>query len=156
MQVLETSVDYSEVSPIVVFRGEGGELITVRMAANAPTSEEDVITAAKAMLVQVATVSDASPLQKEQPDIDREAIYTLEYRDKHAVRSVPSVVLPNLEAVREEVMRSAVDLWGYALTRQEAPTGWAVRARDKVGNIVAVVDFEEARDQRAEDALRDS
>jgi hypothetical protein len=67
------------------------------------------------------------------------------------VRRVEGVELPDLEAVRHEALRSAIDLLDDAAeSRQD---GWAVRVRDGDGSVVVSVDFEEARQERATAAM---
>ncbi len=59
--------------------------------------------------------------------------YMLEYLDQGTLRSVP-ISLPNMDAVRDEVRRSARDLLKGALLKQDKPSGRAVRALDGEGN----------------------
>lgn len=59
------------------------------------------------------------------------------------VRIMPGITLPNLGAVQEEVNRSGEDMWKDALDKPETPVGWAVRARNDRGDIVATCTYEE-------------
>ncbi|UVK57374.1 hypothetical protein DBIPINDM_008315 (plasmid) [Mesorhizobium sp. AR02] len=70
-------------------------------------------------------------------------LYTFEYQDKGVMRVMPGISLPTHQAVQDEVNRSAEDLWRDALDKAEAPVGWAVRARNSKGDIVASCSYEE-------------
>ncbi|TPK93083.1 MULTISPECIES: hypothetical protein [unclassified Mesorhizobium] len=59
--------------------------------------------------------------------------------------------MPNLEAVHDEALRSAVDLLDDAAEPRQ--DGWAVRVRGGGGDVVLSVDFEEARQERATTAM---
>ncbi|WP_413813940.1 DUF6894 family protein [Mesorhizobium sp. Root695] len=48
--------------------------------------------------------------------------------------------------------RSAEDLWRDALSNNRAPTGWAVRARDAQGTVVASIDYSELQKLSVDDA----
>jgi hypothetical protein len=58
---------------------------------------------------------------------------------------MPGISMPNLQSVQDEVNRSAEDLWKDALDKSEAPVGWAVRARDASGEIVATWTYEDKK-----------
>ncbi|TIV79708.1 MAG: hypothetical protein E5V93_09050 [Mesorhizobium sp.] len=59
--------------------------------------------------------------------------------------------MPDLEAVRHEALRSAIDLLDDAA--EPIQDGWAVRVRGGDGAVVVSVDFEEARQERATAAM---
>lgn len=141
MEIIDTTVSDGGSHRTMRLLGQGGESVSVTLTAREEETDDEFIARAKAMLVQAGTFTEEMPTDR--PDHLRPERYALEYLDKGEVRIMPGVELPSLEALQEEVMRSARDLWTDALSRQEAPTGWAVRARDASGEIVASVDFEE-------------
>ena len=146
MQILDTVVERGD--PIAVrFVGEGGESIAVTLRTTAVWSDDEAIARAKVMLLHAARfqeglAADAAPL----PAAPGDPSYTLEYLENGQVRQLPAATFPSLAAVTEECARSAEDLWRDALSKSEAPTGWAVRARDQAGELVATVTYEDARD----------
>ncbi|MFI0847336.1 DUF6894 family protein [Mesorhizobium sp. IMUNJ 23232] len=141
MEILATIVVDQGNHRCLELRGEGGESIKVTLTSRPPETSEECTARAKAILIQAATVHQAPNMgftEHPQPQW-----FALEYLDKGEVRVMPGVEFPSVEAVQGEVMRSAKDLWTDALSREETPTGWAVRARDSNGNVVASVAFEE-------------
>ena len=153
MQVLETEVRRGGATPTVAFHGEGGESVAVTLANGIDLDDRALIEKARATLVQVARfgsidrTSVGSALSEEAP-ADQQ--YTLEYQDRGEVRTVSGVSLDGLGLVKEECRRSAKDLWEDALSRGDAPVGWAVRARDQNGEIVASVEFEDLQQESAQ------
>ncbi|PBB83322.1 hypothetical protein [Mesorhizobium sp. WSM3876] len=146
MQLVNIEVLREGATPVVTFRGEGGEKIAVTFAPGPALPDENLVAKAKATLVQVATFSNeldedagTALTEKEAP----QQSYTLEYQDKGEVRLVTGLSFPSLDLVQEECRRSAKDLWDDALSRGEAPVGWAVRARSQDGTVVASVDYEQ-------------
>ena len=152
MEILATIVVDQGNHRCLELRGEGGESIKVTLTSRPPEISEEFTARSKAILIQAATVHQAPNIGlTEHPQPQR---FALEYLDKGEVRVMPGVEFPSVEAVRGEVMRSAKDLWTDALSRQEAPTGWAVRARNSKGEVVASVDFEEIQQSmNSEEAL---
>ena len=139
MEVLEIVVSNN----VVEFRGEGGDNITVTVAQQGILSPEELIEKSKVMLLHAAKFGVDEENSAERPMADAGDAYRLEYHDNGEIREVGGLVFPNLDAVRDECRRSAQDLWKDALSRGEAPVGWAVRARNRRGDIVASVDFSE-------------
>jgi hypothetical protein len=145
MHILETVVSRQAV-PVVEFRGEGGEQVAVTLAApELMLDDQTLIAKAKTMMARLGGAEVLQPVETfglaGEPGRDR--TYTLEYQDKGIVRALGGLSFPTVEAVAVECRRSAEDLWQDALSRGEAPVGWAVRARDGNGTIVATVDFAE-------------
>lgn len=151
MQILETIVDNGPF-PTVRFVGEGGEAVSVSLAFEASLDDAQLIAKAKVFLLHAANFegAEAGP-SADRPETVRDSSYTLEYRDNGQVRDLAGLTFPTLDAVLEECRRSADDLWQDALSRSEAPVGWAVRARDATGEIVASVDYEDVRKMHEED-----
>ncbi|CCV05655.1 hypothetical protein MESS2_1630012 [Mesorhizobium metallidurans STM 2683] len=128
---------------VVEFLGEGGEAVTVTMAVGyVEKADSELIETAKQMLVQVVPF-DRHEFGSAAPERSEAEIYTFEYQDKGIIRLMPGISLPGLEAVRDEVYRSAKDLWKDAPDKAEAPVGWAVRARNSQGDIEATCTYEE-------------
>ena len=112
---------------VVEFLGEGGEAVTVTMAVGYVEKDDtELIETAKQMLVQVVAF-DRHKFGSAATERSEAGAYTFEYQDKGIIRLMPGISLPSLEAVRDEVYRSAEDLWKDALDKAEAPVGWAVR-----------------------------
>ncbi|WP_095205294.1 DUF6894 family protein [Mesorhizobium carmichaelinearum] len=148
MQIIETVVENGPF-PRVRFVGEGGEAISVSLAYDSARDDVQLIAKAKVLLLHAAAFDDDSGATdasaRTRPESGRPASYTLEYRDKGQVRELAGLSFPTLQAVLDECRRSAADLWQDALSRGDAPVGWAVRAKDASGTIVATVDFEDVR-----------
>ncbi len=147
MHIVRTAVSRGS-SDGVAFEGEGGETVTVTLSGREQQTDEELVETARAVLLQVARFG--MPEEFSVPAGGSHHRYALEYRDKDAVLTIPPVDLPNLAAVRAEIRQSAKDLWKDALSNSESPTGWAVRARDETGAIVASIDFEEVRHEPVE------
>lgn len=162
MEIVDTRVLQGRDVHLVEFQGEGNEQVRVTLAAGySKRTDDQLIDAAKAMLVQVATfgVDLGSPQDNPDPvvqDLNRPALdadsYTLEYQEGGIVRQMPNIKLPHLGAVEEEVRRSAEDLQRDAVADNRSPTGWAVRARDAQGTIVASIDYSELAQTSSDDA----
>jgi hypothetical protein len=157
MHILETVVSRQTV-PVVEFRGESGEQIAVTLAApELMLDDQTLIAKAKTVVARLAEAEVQPPLETfglaGEPARDRH--YTLEYQDKGIVRALVGLTFPSAEAAAAECRRSAEDLWQDALSRGEAPVGWAVRARDANGAIVAAVDFAEFQKGPADAASLD-
>jgi hypothetical protein len=133
-------VHRNTVTHVVEFLGEGGEAVTVTIIPGDDGREDaDLIETAKQMMVQVVAFDrPALGIGEESTDL-----YTFEYQDKGVIRIMPGITLPHLQAVEEEVRRSAKDLWRDALDNSVAPVGWAVRARNASGDVVATCSYEE-------------
>lgn len=132
---------------VVEFRVGDGQMVTVTMSDREQQTDEQLVETARAILLKVA--------HSDMPDIGSvtgaaaKHCYALEYRDGDEVLTIPPVDLPDLDAVRAELRQSAIDLLKDALSHAGFPTGWAVRARDETGAIVASIDFEEVRHETA-------
>ncbi|PBC07652.1 hypothetical protein [Mesorhizobium sp. WSM3859] len=164
MQVLDTTIHASPKGATVEFVGEGGENIAVTMVVSNPLlGDAALVDRAREMMLQCATFSYQA--EGDRPDGKADAgrpgtgrltdtshgPYTFEYREDGSVRRLEGVELPDLEAVRHEALRSAIDLLDDAAeSRQD---GWAVRVRGRDGSVVVSVDFEEARQERATAAM---
>ena len=143
MELVDTVVRRDALRNIVEFLGEGGEAVSVTIAAGYEGKPDDELVAtAKEMMVQLLAF-DLTNVGTPQAAEQASQVYTFEYQDKGVVRAMPGISLPSLRAVQEEVNRSAEDLWKDALDRAEAPVGWAVRARDASGEIVAICNYED-------------
>ncbi|BCG86531.1 hypothetical protein MesoLj113c_26410 [Mesorhizobium sp. 113-3-9] len=156
MQILETIVDNGPF-PTVRFLGEGGEAISVSLAFEASLEDAQLIAKAKVLLLHAAGFENPETGHTaDRPEPVRDASYTLEYRDNGQVRDLAGLTFPTLDAVLEECRRSADDLWQDALSRGHAPVGWAVRARDAKGDIVATVEYEDIRKTHEADTADNS
>jgi len=148
MQILETVVENGPF-PTVRFVGEGGEAISVSLAYDGALDDVQLIAKAKVLLLHAAAFDEdsgaADASMRSQLESGRAASYTLEYQDKGQVRELAGLSFPTLQAVLDECRRSAADLWQDALSRGETPVGWAVRAKDASGAVVATVDYEDVR-----------
>lgn len=164
MQVLDTAIHADPKGATVEFLGEGGEKIAVTMIVSDPLlGDAALVDRAREMMVQCATFG---PTERDgpvsngdtaRPGVDsqsdtRQDLYTFEYREGGSVRRVEGVELPNLEAVHDEALRSAIDLLDdtAAEPRQD---GWAVRVRGGDGEVVLSVDFDDARREKAAAAM---
>jgi hypothetical protein len=162
MEIVGTRVIQGREADLVEFQGEGGEQVRVTLATGGnPRTEEQLIDAAKVVLVQIATFGMMPEAPQEGPEpvaqdfsepVDADN-YTLEYQDAGLVRQMADIKLPHLGAVKEEVRRSAQDLWRDARDNNRSPTGWAVRARDANGTIVASIDYSELQQGASDDAV---
>ncbi|MGX9146334.1 DUF6894 family protein [Mesorhizobium sp. 128a] len=139
MQLVDTVVHRRTPNDVVEFVGEGGEAISVTMKPKEGKDDAALVEAAKLLLVQVVAF-DGPVIGSAAKDSD---VYTFEYQDKGVIRVMPGISLPTHQSVEDEVKRSAEDLWRDALERAEAPVGWAVRARNSNGDIVASCSYEE-------------
>lgn len=142
MELMNTVVRRHTFGNVVEFLGEGGETVSVTIAAGYEGRRDDeLVEAAKQMMIQIVAF--------DRPDVEipdtggSSELYTFEYQDKGIIRAMPGISLPNLKAVQDEVNRSAEDLWKDALEKSEAPVGWAVRARNASGEIVAICTYED-------------
>ncbi|PBC02778.1 hypothetical protein [Mesorhizobium sp. WSM3860] len=159
MQVLETQIlSKSEGVVTVEFLGEGGEKISVTMAASDPRpkcGDTALIDRAKEMMVQCAVFETAEDRSGQESDRDLsepakpDSPFTFEYRDNDGLRQLKGVELPNLEAVHDEALRSAIDLLDDTAA-EGGQQGWAVRVRDGDGKIVLSIDFDDAKRKKAE------
>ncbi|RUV85102.1 hypothetical protein EOA75_27675 [Mesorhizobium sp. M1A.F.Ca.IN.022.07.1.1] len=158
MQVLETQiVSNSEGVVTVEFLGEGGEKIAVTMAGSDPRptyGDTALIDRAKEMMVQCAVFETVEHRSAQERNRDfsepakPDSPFTFEYRDHDGVRQLKGVEFPNLEAVHDEALRSAIDLLDDTAA-EGGQQGWAVRVRDANGKIVLSIDFHEAKRKKA-------
>lgn len=164
MQVLDTAIHASPKGATVEFLGEGGEGIAVTMIVSDPLlGDAALIDRAREMMLQCAAFGGPSERDgpdgmvnagrpgNERPSDTNQGPYTFEYREGGSVRRLEGVELPDLEAVRHEALRSAIDLLDDAA--EPGQDGWAVRVRGGDGAVVVSVDFEEARQERATAAM---
>lgn len=167
MQIIRTEIEQdlsTEEHPIVrvMFKGEGGECVIVDMAdVDALALDEDAaIKRAKAVLVQTATfdVSVNEYDARSNGNFDQVSvteatdqsggIYVFEYRDGDGVRRVPPSRMPSLNAAREEALRCAVELLADLDLSAGALPDWLIRIYDDDGNLLAVVDVQQANEAR--------
>jgi hypothetical protein len=167
MQIIRTEVeqDHSAAEhPIlrVKFQGEGGERVIVDMAdVDALAGDEDAaIARAKAVLVQTATFDVAvneydarSNGNFDQVTVtgatdQSGGIYVFEYRDGDGARRVPPSRMPSLDVAREEALRCAVELLADLDPNADALPNWLIRIYDDNGNLLAVIDVQEAQAAR--------
>jgi hypothetical protein len=165
MQVVETLVIRANGELTVEFTGEGGDVINVHFAnAGEPAGDAEAIEKARAVMVQVATfeesagadeVDAASPDEIDPVyDIGRrdvpgaEVTCVLEYMEAGQINRTEQVTLPSMEATAAEVERSAIHVVESFGTPDDLQ-GWAVRAVDADGNVLALITFEQARDLAA-------
>lgn len=148
MHIVRTVVTRGEQSD-VRFEGDHGESVTVTLADRQRRTDDQLMLEARDVLLQAARyVPDDVPFA---PGRNRALqCYILEYRDGDEVLAIPPVDLPDLDAVRAEIRQSAMDLWKDALSNAKSPTGWAVRAKDASGAIVASIDFDELQHEPVE------
>jgi hypothetical protein len=143
MELVNTVVRRDAPGNVVEFIGEGGEAVSVTIAAGCEGKPDDELVAtAKQMMIQLVAF-DLNNVGTSQAAEQASQVYTFEYLDKGMIRAMPGISLPSLRAVQDEVNRSAEDLWKDALDKAEAPVGWAVRARDASGEIVAICTYED-------------
>jgi hypothetical protein len=132
-------------------------------AANASPSiyaerehEEEALARASAILVQTAAfglaVKDYDAKSNSNSDEVAVAtvgnrtgrVYIFEYRDGEGSLQVLSSEMPSFAAAREEAVRSAVDLLMDVQPGVGDPTGWLVRVRNQAGEVLCVIDVQEA------------
>jgi hypothetical protein len=144
----------------VLFCGEGGDCVTVDMAAVEAVDDQAAIDRARAILVQTATFGTAandydarSNGNFDEVDVlaangENGAVYIFEYRDGDGSRQVPAAKMPSFEAAREEAIRCAIDLLVDLEPGTDALTGWLVRVRGANGELLCAVDVQEAEAAR--------
>ena len=144
----------------VLFCGEGGDCVTVDMAAVDADDDQMAIDRARAILVQTATFSLAaneydarSNGNFDEVDVlaanaENGAVYIFEYRDGDSSRQVPAAKMPSFDAAREEAVRCAIDLLVDLEPGTDALTGWLVRVRGANGELLCDVDVQEAEAAR--------
>ena len=165
MQVLDTAIHASPGTVTVEFVGEGGENIAVTMVVSNPLLDQSaLVDRAKELMVQCAAFGGLPAQDRPQGNVDSgrpgierqsdasEGPYVFEYREGGSMRRLEGVELPNLEAVHDDALRSAIDLLGDAATGP-LQDGWAVRVRGGDGEVVLSVDFDEARREKAAAAM---
>lgn len=169
MQLLNTEV-FPTLAPTgepilrVTFHGEGGECVTVDMTYAETENEEATLARARAILVQTAAFGLAANDYdaKSNGNFDEVAIssagdrngcvYVFEYRDGEGSRQVLSSEIPSFAAAREEAVRGAIDLLMDLQPGIDDLTGWLVRLRNEAGDVLCVIDVQEA--QRARQAAQ--
>lgn len=143
----------------VVFCSEGSECVSVDMA-NVDGGGDDVLTRAKAILVQTATFG----LAANDCDADRNGdfdevavtsasdsageVYVFEYRDGETSRRIPPSRMPSFDAARAEAIRCAVDLLVDLQPGTDDLCGWLVRISNENGELLCTVDVAEAEAAR--------
>ena len=165
MQIIQTEVAQATSlsgHPIlrVRFCGEGGDCITVDMAAVEAGGDATAVERAKAILVQAATFNSAKneydarsngnfdEISVVSASDENGDVYIFEYRDGEASRQVPPCNMPSREAARDEAIRCAVDLLVDLQPGQDALSGWLVRVRGEDGDLLYTVDVQEAEAAR--------
>jgi len=146
----------------VLFRGEGGECVTVDMASS--DGAADAMTRAKAILIQTASFPLAANEYEVQSggNFDEVAVtsafdqrgdvYMFEYRDGEAGRLRPPARMPSFDAARKEAMRCAIDLLLDLQPGVDDPSGWLVRMCDENGEVLCTIDVAEAEAARQANA----
>lgn len=146
----------------VRFCGEGGDCVTVDMAAVDHSGDDAALTRAKAILIQTATFDSSlneydarsngnfDELQMVSAEAAGTGVYVFEYRDGEAERRTPPVKLPSVDAAREEAMRSAIDLLVDLQPGKDDLMGWLVRVYAENGDLVCTVDVQGAELARKE------
>lgn len=139
----------------VKFCGEGGDCVTVDMAAVANGEDGAAVERAKAILVQTATFDSAvneydalsngnfDEVAVVSANSEHGGVYFFEYRDGQGGR-LPPVRMPSPNAAREEALRIAVDLFVDLHPGQDELTGWLVRAYAENGDLLCAIDVQEA------------
>jgi hypothetical protein len=163
MQIVRTDIAQATAvsgEPVVrvQFRGEGGECITVDMAAGEAEQYEsdDAVTRARVLLVQTGSFGLAANDYEAQSNgnFDEIAVttvqdgadklYIFEYRDGDGARKVPPASMPSVEAAREEAVRGAIDLLADLQPTGHDPSAWLVRVWGETGELVCAIDVQEA------------
>lgn len=159
-EVSRTTTPTGEAVLRVLFCGEGGECVTVDMANTETGNDEAALDRARAILVQTATFDVAandydarSNGNFDEVDVTaakdkNDAVYIFEYRDGEGSRQVPPSTMPSFEAAREEAIRCAIDLLVDLEPGTDALTGWLVRVRAQNGELLYVIDVQEAEAAR--------
>lgn len=144
----------------VLFRGEGGDCVTVDMTTAETNSDETALDRARAILIETATfglaVNDYDARSNGNFDEvavtaasgDDAGIYIFEYRDGEGSRQVPPSRMPSFEAAQEEAMRCAIDLLMDLEPGTDPLSGWLVRVRDVNGELLCAVDVQQAEAAR--------
>lgn len=165
MQIVRTDVSRATAltgEPVlrVLFCGEGGDCVTVDMASVESGNEAAALDRARAILVQTAAFGLAANDYdaRSNGNFDEVAVtaatdenggvYIFEYRDGEGSRQVPPSRMPSFDAVREEAIRSAIDLLVDLEQGTDALTGWLVRVRDERGELLCAIDVQEAEAAR--------
>lgn len=162
MQIIRTEIAEATAlsgEPIlrVLFCGEGGDCVTVDMASVGPGSAEAALDRARAVLVQTATFGLAANDYEAESNgnfdevgvtaanDENGGVYIFEYRDGEGSREVPPSRMPSLKAAREEAVRCAIDLLDDLQPEADALSGWLVRVRDENGELLFMIEVEEAK-----------
>ncbi|WP_245319450.1 hypothetical protein [Mesorhizobium temperatum] len=117
MELVNAVVRRNASNHVVEFLGEGGEAVSVTMAVGYVAKDDsELIETAKQMLVQVVAFNRPE-FGSAAPEHSEAEIYTFEYQDNGIIRLMPGISLPSLQAVQDEVNRSAKDLWKDALDK---------------------------------------
>ncbi|TDR30650.1 DUF6894 family protein [Aquamicrobium defluvii] len=145
----------------VTFCGEGGDCVTVDMArVDMGNDEAAAVKRARAILVQTATFGMAvneydansngnfDEVNVIAANDENGGVYIFEYRDGEGSRQVPPSWMPSLEAAREEAIRSAIDLLEDLQPGAGVLSGWLVRVRDENGELLCIIDVQEAETAR--------
>jgi hypothetical protein len=166
MQIIRTEVVQATAlsgHPVlrVQFCGEGGDCVTVDMAAAVEAPDDaSAIERAKAILVQTAIFNSAvndydarsngnfDEVAAASASDENVGVYIFEYRDGESSRQVPPSTMPSPEAAHDEAIRCAVDLLVDLQPGQDELTGWLVRVRSENGDLLYAVDVQEAEAAR--------
>ena len=166
MQIIRTEVAQTTVPAghrvvRVQFCGEGGDCVTVDMAAATHTDEAAAIERAKAILVQTATFDSAENeydarsngnfdevVATSAHDGDGGCVYIFEYRDGDGSRQMPPCTMPSRSAAHDEARRCASDMLVDLQPGQDVLSGWLVRVRDENGGLLFDDDVQDAEAAR--------
>jgi hypothetical protein len=165
MQIIRTDVSRATAltgEPVlrVLFCGEGGDCVTVDMAAIESGNDDATLDRARAILVQTATFGLAANDYdaRSNGNFDEVAVtaatntddgvYIFEYRDGEGSRQIPPSTMPSFDAAREEAMRCAIDLLVDLEPGTDPLTGWLVRVRNESGELLCAIDVQEAEAAR--------
>ena len=155
-EILRTTTPSGQSITRVLFCREAGICVTVDMEDSMDADENALMERARSILVETATFSLAQNEYDAEsngnPDVvtmtsarsGTQELYIFEYRDGDGVREVPPGSLPSFEAARAEALRGAVDLLLDLKSDGRDETGWLVRVRNGQGEILHIIDAEEA------------
>lgn len=165
MQIVRTEISRATTSTgdavlRVRFCGEGGDCVTVDMAAVDTEDEKTSLDRARTILVQTASFGLAaneydarSNGNFDQVDVtaasgESSDVYIFEYRDGEGSRRIPPSRLPSFQAAHDEAIRCAVDLLVDLEPGTDPLTGWLVRVLGANGELLFAVDVEQAEAAR--------
>ena len=140
----------------VLFCGDGDECVSVRVAGQQFEADEAILARARTLLVQTASFGLAANEYDAESNgnfdevavtaaqSEEGAVYVFECRDGEGSRLLPPSSMASFEAARAEALRCAVDMLVDLEPGKDALTGWLIRIRDAGGELLCVIDVEEA------------